>query len=69
VPEPKTVKNRLHLDVFVARTDDGAELRRRVAAEVERLTAAGATYVREFDEYGSFWVTLQDPEGNEFDVA
>jgi hypothetical protein len=70
VPEPKTVKNRMHLDVYAAEgTDDRDERRRRIAAEVERLIAAGATYVRELEEYGQSWVTLQDPEGNEFDVA
>jgi Glyoxalase-like domain len=70
VPEPKTVKNRMHLDVYAAEeTDDPDERRPRIAAEVERLIAAGATYVRELEEYGQSWVTLQDPEGNEFDVA
>jgi hypothetical protein len=69
VPESKTVKNRLHLDVFVRRTTDDDEHRRLIAAEVERLTAAGARFVREIEEYGQSWVTLQDVEGNEFDVA
>jgi Glyoxalase-like domain len=69
VPEPKVVKNRVHLDVFVLRTDDPEQQRRRVMVEVDRLQAIGASYVREFDEYGEFWVTMQDPEGNEFDLA
>lgn len=52
VPEPNAAKNRVHLDI---ETDD-----RR--AEVERLTANGATVFAAFDT----WTVLQDPEGNEF---
>lgn len=52
VPEPKAVKNRVHLDL---RADD-------VEAEVKRLAALGAA---ELHRHGS-WVTLRDPEGNEF---
>ena len=69
VPEPKTVKNRMHFDMLAAEGVDPEERRRAIAAEVERLTAAGATYLREIEEYGHSWVTMQDPEGNEFDVA
>jgi predicted enzyme related to lactoylglutathione lyase len=61
VPEGKTVKNRVHLDV--APNDRSRD------AEVERLTALGATLVadrRETDGRG--WVVLADPEGNEFCV-
>jgi hypothetical protein len=70
VPEPKTVKNRLHLDVNVGGPLDTPpdERRRRVDAEVERLVAAGATRVDEKEEMGDRWVLLLDPEGNEFDV-
>ncbi len=51
VPEPKTLKNRIHWDVD---TDD-----------VGALVAAGATVLRERDaEIG--WTVLADPEGNEF---
>ncbi|MFF3333305.1 VOC family protein [Streptomyces sp. NPDC002888] len=60
VPEAKTVKNRLHLDVHV-----GAERR---AAEVERLRGLGATVLREVKEPGGEWVVMADPEGNEFCV-
>jgi len=62
VPEGKTAKNRLHLDVRVGGRD-------QVAPEVERLTALGATYHGTFDEHGSHWAVLQDPEGNEFCVG
>jgi len=61
VPEPKSVKNRLHLDLQV-----GPE---QVDAEVERLTALGATYAWTSDDRGTRAVTLRDPEGNEFCVA
>jgi hypothetical protein len=61
VPEPKTAKNRVHLDVFV-----GDERR---AAEVERLTALGATWLWDGQQGPHSWVTMADPEGNEFCVA
>jgi hypothetical protein len=69
VPEPKVAKNRVHLDVFVQTTDDDEERRGRIMAEVGRLQAMGAVFVREIEEYGQRWVTMQDPEGDEFDVA
>ena len=59
VPESKTVKNRVHPDLT---TDD-------LPAEVERLIALGATRQADHDEDGTRWVTLTDPEGNEFDVV
>jgi len=61
VPEAKTVKNRLHLDVRV-----GAERRE---AEVGRLTALGATELWRASQGPNEWVTMADPEGNEFCVA
>ncbi|SKC60469.1 VOC family protein [Krasilnikoviella flava] len=60
VPEPKTVKNRGHLDL---RPTD-----RTQAEEVARVLALGATQVadrRRPDGKGG-WVVLADPEGNEF---
>jgi catechol 2,3-dioxygenase-like lactoylglutathione lyase family enzyme len=68
VPEPKTAKNRVHLDLSVGggRGTPVAEARRRVAAAVQRAVAAGATRLREVEEAGQHWVVLQDPEGNEF---
>ena len=59
VPEPKTAKNRLHLDLNASDR----------AAEVERLVGLGATIVHDKDEWGVRWTTLTDPEGNEFCVA
>ena len=61
VPEAKTVKNRVHLDLLV-----GAEARE---AEVQRLVNLGATVVGVHDEADGSWTILADPEGNEFDVA
>ena len=68
VPEPKTAKNRVHLDLAVGggRGTPPEESRARVAAAVERAVAAGATKLREVDERDEYWVVLQDPEGNEF---
>ena len=61
VPDLATVKNRAHLDLT---PDD-----RTRDAEVERVLALGATLVadRRSDD-GTGWVTLADPEGNEFCV-
>ena len=59
VPEGKTAKNRMHLDLT---TSDRA-------AELERLVGLGATHVHDKDEWGMKWTTLQDPEGNEFCIA
>lgn len=55
VPEDKRAKNRVHLDVS---TNDPA-------AEVDRLKALGATVQAEHEQ----WTTMQDPDGNEFDVV
>ena len=68
MPEPKTAKNRVHLDL---QAGGGSrvpleEQRARVAAAVERLNALGATLVEERTELGVHWAVLTDPEGNEF---
>ncbi len=52
VPERKTVKNRVHLDVYAAAIDD--------------LTALGAEVVLPAEESGFSWTVMRDPEGNEF---
>jgi hypothetical protein len=72
VPEPKNVKNRVHLDVTISggRGVPLEERRARVEAHAERLVAAGATRTRVLsgDAEGHFAIVMQDPEGNEFCV-
>jgi hypothetical protein len=70
VPEPKTVKNRVHLDLNVGGGPaTPLETRReRVDAEVRRLQQLGASQVRAIQRGDEFWVVMQDPEGNEFCV-
>ncbi|WP_395294781.1 VOC family protein [Kitasatospora hibisci] len=60
VPEPKTVKNRLHLDLH-----PGPDAR---DAAVARLGGLGATVLRHVQEPGTDHVVMADPEGNEFCV-
>ena len=60
VPEKKTVKNRLHIDVHAAPG--------RRDAEVARLEGLGATVLRRVAEQGGEWTVMADPEGNEFCV-
>jgi hypothetical protein len=59
VPEPRSGKNRVHIDLV---TDDKD-------AAVARAIELGATSLGDFDEYGAVWTTLTDPEGNVFDIA
>ncbi|MGW6586502.1 VOC family protein [Streptomyces globisporus] len=59
VPEGKTVKNRLHIDINPADREQGEE--------VERLLALGARRA-DVGQGGASWVVLTDPEGNEFCV-
>ncbi|MBB6172343.1 hypothetical protein HNR23_002403 [Nocardiopsis mwathae] len=66
VPEVKTAKNRVHLDVNVAAGLPRDRRRARVAEEVERAVALGATRVREVDEPTGYAMVMRDPEGNEF---
>jgi environmental stress-induced protein Ves len=69
VPEPKTVKNRLHLDLDIAFSSDPVAARMAdIEAEVARLSALGATVIGRFHDHDHFHVTLCDPEGNEFDL-
>lgn len=58
VPEAKTVKNRLHLDLHTVHYDQ----------EIERLTGLGAKPLDEIKFPGARWTTFADPEGNEFDL-
>lgn len=58
VPEGKAAKNRMHLDVH---TDPD-----QLHARAEELVGLGARIVGEFDEPEGHWITMLDPEGNEF---
>jgi len=69
VPEGKTAKNRVHLDVRVAVGLAGDERMATLQAEAERLEALGATIAYRVEPDGRMeqgFITLHDPEGNEF---
>ena len=70
VPEPKTVKNRVHLDLNVGggHATPLETRRERVGAEARRLLSLGATQLRATELRGEYWIVMQDPEGNEFCV-
>lgn len=70
VPEGKAAKNRLHLDISAGGTRaDSPDARwRMVLDKVAELEGYGAARVREYEEYGSRWIVMNDPEGNEFCV-
>ena len=61
VSEPKTGKNRMHLDIETPAVDE----------EVARLEALGARRIGDdaIEEHGTRWVVMADPEGNEFCVC
>jgi predicted enzyme related to lactoylglutathione lyase len=59
VPEPKTVKNRVHLDFRAASMEN----------EVARLVGLGATVIAEHSLGDFSWTVLADPEGNELCVS
>lgn len=70
VPEGKTAKNRVHLDVNAG---GGHHVERRhkteaVEAHVAALLDVGAVFLERFDREHEYWVVMQDPEGNEFCV-
>jgi hypothetical protein len=70
VPEPKSAKNRVHLDVRAAPGLEGEDRMTALEAECERLVALGAGRVRRFepgeDPGGRGFIVMADPEGNEF---
>jgi Glyoxalase-like domain len=61
VPEPKSAKNRWHIDVWVGQDN--------VESAKDRLIARGATFLHDGQQGPHGWVTLADPEGNEFCVS
>lgn len=68
VPEAKTVKNRVHLDIKITSGLSAEEGGARKEAEAERLIAAGATRTEQSAVAGGP-VVLRDVEGNEFCVT
>ncbi|MFD3678447.1 VOC family protein [Streptomyces sp. NPDC058613] len=62
VPEPKTVKNRVHLDVRTGPDEDHKSV-------VERLLAKGATFLHDGHQGPSVWTTIADPQGNEICIS
>jgi hypothetical protein len=72
VPETKTAKNRMHIDIRVAGEPpwDMAEREQLIRAKTTELVGAGATIVREeFYDADLGHIVMLDPEGNEFCVA
>src|SRR3954454_10666171 len=73
VPEPKSAKNRVHLDLKISggRAVPLPERRERIEAVAARLEALGATRLRvnSMDGLDHYGVVMQDPGGNEFCVA
>jgi GMP synthase-like glutamine amidotransferase len=59
VPESKSLKNRLHLDLITSDFE----------ADTARLLALGATTAHQVEKNGRRWTTFLDPEGNEFDLV
>ena len=59
VPEPKRVKNRVHIDLYAADEE----------AAAARIEALGATRLYVSEDPNDVFVTLADPEGNEFCVC
>jgi hypothetical protein len=59
VPEDKTAKNRMHVDIRPEKGSDIDDLR-------DQLIARGATVLWEGQQGPHTWVTMADPEGNEF---
>lgn len=69
VPEPKTAKNRVHLDVIVSESPRDKD-RAALQAKADELVAAGATQTRIFDDPNEgYWIVMADPEGNEFCIV
>ncbi|MSR97811.1 VOC family protein [Arthrobacter sp. BL-252-APC-1A] len=61
VPEPKTVKDRIHLDIRLSGDD--------INATRAALEARGAKFLWEASQGPHLWYTMADPEGNEFCIS
>ena len=71
VPEGKTAKNRMHLDLEVSAGPPATAEERlpAIEAKAKRLEEIGATRIGMKEEFGGAWLVMQDPEGNEFCVV
>ena len=74
VPETKSIKNRLHLDIYIGggREVPIEQRRRAVDNRAEELTKLGATIDRVANlvgEHDHYYIVMKDPEGNEFCLA
>jgi hypothetical protein len=70
VPEPKVVKNRVHIDYRVRPAGSSDDVARPyIEAEIQRLVALGATHVRTDRDVDDYYAVMQDPEGNEFCIG
>jgi hypothetical protein len=58
IPEPKAAKNRMHMDVRIGSDD--------LEPAVASMVARGANFLHNGQQGRHTWVTLGDPEGNEF---
>jgi hypothetical protein len=67
-PEPKVVKNRVHLDLDVSGGPGvpAGTRRERIYEEAARLETFGASRQRAVEDWSGLWMIMQDPEGNEF---
>ncbi|MGI9665814.1 MAG: VOC family protein [Acidimicrobiia bacterium] len=70
VPEGKTAKNRVHLDVSVSGGPSTPidDRKRLIDEEADRLAQVGGTIVHPIEQRDEYWVVMTDPEGNEFCV-
>jgi hypothetical protein len=66
VPEPKTVKNRVHLDIRVSGDGTPEEQWQRIRDGVPPMLALGARVLRHNEDPDDYFIVLADPEGNEF---
>ena len=72
VPEPKTAKNRMHIDIHVSAGPPATPEERvpAIEAKAAELEAIGAKRVGDIKkEFGAAWLVMTDPEGNEFCVV
>ena len=71
VPETKTAKNRVHIDVRASAGPGGPidVKRAEVTAVSDRLIGLGASLQDYVEKMGSYWAVMEDPEGNEFCVT